>query len=102
MGRHAKYLSEEERKSAQRESKRKSSRRYFEKNRAEVNARNREYYKRNKAAILAARRREYRKKYKAFTKEAQTRPWAGEDKLTPEQQAKLKRIANAITAEDIE
>lgn len=102
MGRHAKYLSEEERKAAQREIYRKASRRYYEKNRAKVNARLREYYKRNKSAILAAHRREYRKKYKAFAKEAQTRPWAGEYKLTPDQQAKLKRIANAITAEDIE
>lgn len=102
MGRHAKYLSEEERKAARMEINRKASRRYLEKNRAEANDRNREYYKRNKSAILAAHRREYRKKYKAFTKEAQIRPWDGEDKLTPEQQAKLKRIANAITAEDIE
>lgn len=97
-----KYVTEEERKATRMESNRKAFRRYFEKNRAEVNARHREHYKRNKAAILAAHRREYRKKYKAFTKEAQTRPWDGEDKLTPEQQAKLKRIANAITAEDIE
>ena len=97
-----KYFTDEERKAAQREINRKAARRYFEKNRAEVNARHREYYKRNKAAISAAKRREYRKKYKAFTKEAQTRPWDGEDELTPEQQAKLKRIANAITAEDIE
>lgn len=34
MGRHAKYLSEEERKAARMESNRKASRRYLEKNRA--------------------------------------------------------------------
>lgn len=43
-----------------------------------------------------------RLKYKDFTKEAQGRPLAGAAGLNDRQKAILRRIATAVTADDIE
>ncbi len=94
-------------------------REYYEKNLERMRALKRAYYERNKAKINAKARakkaaeraaagktpkKRIYNKYLEFTKEAQARPVFVNygERLTDKQKAILKRIANAITAEDIE
>lgn len=89
------------------------ARAYYEKNLERLRALKRAYYERNKEKINAkAREKKSAKapkkriynKYLEFTKEAQQRPVFVKDRerLTDKQKAILKRIATAITADDIE
>lgn len=86
-------------------------REYYEKNRERLRALKRAYYERNREKINAKAREKKaaekagskrRLKYKDFTKEAQGRPLAGLAGLNDKQKAILRRIATAITADDIE
>lgn len=121
MGNRRKYFTDEERAAAQRA----ALKRYYARHREEVNAKMRgwyeknheriraykkAYYQRNKAKIKAVRLKsaaekagsKRRLKYKDFTKEAQGRPLAGTAGLNDRQKAILRRIATAVTADDIE
>lgn len=86
-------------------------REWYEKNRERIRAYKNAYYQRNKAKIKAVRRKAAeksgaakRQKYEDFTKEAQGRPVLVSDgeRLTAKQKAILRRIATAVTADDIE
>lgn len=76
---------------------------YYERNKEKINAKARERREADKAAGKAPKKRVYNN-YLEFTKEAQARPVFvnNKEQLTDKQKAILKRIATAITADDIE
>lgn len=93
MGRKRKYLTEEGRKAAHDM----AVRAWRKRNAAKYNEKRREYMRKWR------QKHKDRSKdiYKQFTKEAQIKPIYGE-KLTEKQKAILKRIATAVTADDID
>lgn len=93
MGRRRKYLTEEERKAA----RKRAVKACWKKNAAKYIERHREYLRKWR------QKHKNRSKdiYKQFTKEAQTKPIYGE-RLTENQKAILRRIATAVTADDID
>ena len=121
MGKRRKYFTDEQRAAAQRAAVKRYQARnreavkaridaWREKNHERMRAYKKAYYQRNKAKIKAVRLKraedkagsKRRLKYKDFTKEAQGRPLAGLAGLNDKQKAILRRIATAVTADDID